>query len=332
MLKYYQNWRKFMTHKGTITLKTERLILREVDESSMGEVGELKCSIEQRQFTNSPLWALLQTGFGDRKFYRTTYAICLSDKVIGMLTIERYPDSCRLADMLIDIFEQRKGYALQAVKLALELIYAENQYKLVDVHIALENTASKGLALKAEFTDKGVKNVGYAEMAVLEYTFAENYFSPMPALRENWGQGVGGVVIHNGKVLLARRIGGKSDGKLIIPGGYVNYGETPQDALKREILEETGVTIEPRDIVGIRFNMHDWYVMFRADYISGEAYAADSENSEVLWVDVAEIANIEITGITRLAIERAISGVPAFQRSADYDAVGSGNPPFSLYL
>jgi len=41
-----------MTHKGTVTLEAESLVLREVDESNMSDVGVLKCSTEQSQFTN----------------------------------------------------------------------------------------------------------------------------------------------------------------------------------------------------------------------------------------------------------------------------------------
>ncbi len=78
----------------------------------------------------------------------------------------------------------------------------------------------------------------------------------------NWGQSVAGVVIREGKVLLARHTYGGGKGKLIIPGGYVNIGESPQDALIREFMEETAVTVKPKSIIGIRFNMHDWYIVF----------------------------------------------------------------------
>ena len=61
---------------------------------------------------------------------------------------------------------------------------------------------------------------------------------------------------------------------MIVPGGYVEHGETPQHALVREYMEETGITIEPENIIGIRFNMHDWYIAFRAKYISGEPISA----------------------------------------------------------
>ena len=102
----------------------------------------------------------------------------------------------------------------------------------------------------------------------------------------NYGQSVTGVVIKDGKVLLARHTYGGGKGMLIVPGGYVNFGETPQQALIREYLEETNIEVKPTSIIGIRFNMHDWYVAFRAEYVSGTAKSDNDENSEVLWMDV----------------------------------------------
>ena len=87
----------------------------------------------------------------------------------------------------------------------------------------------------------------------------------------NWSQSVTGIVIREGKVLLARHTYGDGKGKLIIPGGYVQKGEYPWDALKREYLEETGVLIEPKRLVGVRFNLKDWYLAFSAEYFSGTA-------------------------------------------------------------
>lgn len=57
----------------------------------------------------------------------------------------------------------------------------------------------------------------------------------------NWGQSITGVVIKGNRVLLARHTYGGGKGKLIIPGGFVNMGETPQDALVREFMEETQI-------------------------------------------------------------------------------------------
>ena len=61
----------------------------------------------------------------------------------------------------------------------------------------------------------------------------------------NWSQSVTGIVIRDNKVLLARHTYGPGKGKLIVPGGYVKWQESPQEALKREYMEETGVEVEP---------------------------------------------------------------------------------------
>ena len=80
----------------------------------------------------------------------------------------------------------------------------------------------------------------------------------------NWSQSVTGIVIRDNKVLLARHTYGPGKGKLIVPGGYVKWQESPQGGPEREYMEETGVEVEPLDVIGIRFNQKDWYVAFRA--------------------------------------------------------------------
>lgn len=123
----------------------------------------------------------------------------------------------------------------------------------------------------------------------------------------NWCQSVTGVVIKDGKVLLARHTYGGGAGKLIVPGGYVEFGESPQDALKREFMEETKVAVEPKNIIGIRFNNHDWYIAFAADYISGEPQSDHDENSEVLWLVVEEaLVREDVPDLTKQLIRCAL--------------------------
>ena len=146
----------------------------------------------------------------------------------------------------------------------------------------------------------------------------------------NWGQSVTGVVIHRGRVLLARHTYGGGAGKLIIPGGYVNMGETPQQALKREFLEETGVQVEPGEIIGIRFNMKDWYIAFRVEYIFGEPVSDHRENSQVLWLAVEEaLTREDVPELTKKLIASAASGVPGLRYEA-YEA-NTRHAPYSLY-
>ncbi len=146
----------------------------------------------------------------------------------------------------------------------------------------------------------------------------------------NWGQSVTGVVIKDSKVLLARHTYGGGKGLLIVPGGYVNEGETPQDALVREYMEETKVTVKPLDIIGIRFNMHDWYIAFRAEYVSGEAVSDHEENSEVLWVDVEEaLTREDVPELTKKLIEGAVKKDAGLHKEEYNGSTKHG--PYSLY-
>lgn len=147
----------------------------------------------------------------------------------------------------------------------------------------------------------------------------------------NWGQSVTAVVIRERKVLLARHTYGNGKGLLIIPGGYVNVGETPQQALKREYMEETNICIEPEEIIGIRFNMHDWYIAFRARYISGMEKSDGDENSEVVWVDLEEALRREdVAGLTKTLIEAALKNDRGMQLTP-YHTSNSKYAPQSLY-
>lgn len=145
-----------------------------------------------------------------------------------------------------------------------------------------------------------------------------------------WEKSVAGVVLHEGRVLLARHTYGAGKGMLIVPGGYVQRGESPEQAVTRELAEETGIAVKPVAVLGIRFNMHDWYVAFRAEYVSGTARSDGEENSEVLWLDAQDaLAREDVPELSKRLIEAALGGaemplVP-FRTSEKY-------APTSLYL
>lgn len=129
----------------------------------------------------------------------------------------------------------------------------------------------------------------------------------------NYSLSVAGVVIKDGKVLLARHTYGGGAGRLIIPGGFLEAGETPQQALRREFLEETGITVEPRKLIGVRFNAANWYAVFTADHISGKAVSDHNENSEVVWMAADEVMEREdVPDLTKALVRCALNEDGAF--------------------
>ena len=140
----------------------------------------------------------------------------------------------------------------------------------------------------------------------------------------NWSQSVAGVCIKDGKVLLARHTYGSGNGRLIIPGGYVKFGEVPEEALIREYLEETGVRVKADRLIGMRFNAKDWYAVFAVDYVEGEARSDGDENSEVIWMEVEDALKDEtVPGLTKTMIEQAVKGT-GFELTP-YQTVNQGN-------
>jgi 8-oxo-dGTP diphosphatase len=62
---------------------------------------------------------------------------------------------------------------------------------------------------------------------------------------------VDAIVEKEGKILLVKRKKDPFEGRWSFPGGKLNIGERVEDAVKRELLEETSIDIELKDILGV---------------------------------------------------------------------------------
>jgi 8-oxo-dGTP diphosphatase len=110
--------------------------------------------------------------------------------------------------------------------------------------------------------------------------------------------GVGAVVVRDGALLMIRRGKEPYAGRWSVPGGTLEHGEYLTDAVRREVLEETGVDVEVGDLLGI---LELWrephYVIL--DYVAtptGDAEPRPGDDaSEVRWVPLDEIPSLECT-------------------------------------
>lgn len=60
---------------------------------------------------------------------------------------------------------------------------------------------------------------------------------------------VDGVCMYAGKLLLVKRKHEPGTGQWALPGGFVEYGETPELAVEREVFEETGIAVTARRVL-----------------------------------------------------------------------------------
>ena len=115
---------------------------------------------------------------------------------------------------------------------------------------------------------------------------------------------VSAAIIHDGRVLVARRARGPALGVWTMPGGVVEAGETLTEALVREIVEETALTIEPVALAGHRevvvrdddrrVSRHFVILCFAARWVSGEI-RLNEELAEARWLRPSALAGLKTT-------------------------------------
>ncbi len=81
--------------------------------------------------------------------------------------------------------------------------------------------------------------------------------------------GVGGVVIVAGRALVIRRASEPLRGEWSIPGGMLELGETLQEGVARELLEETGLHVRVLDLIEV----FERIVYAKSNAASGDAAA-----------------------------------------------------------
>ena len=161
-----------------------------------------------------------------------------------------------------------------------------------------------------------------------------------------WGEcsiGVGGVLLKEGKGLIVQRANNPGKGRWTIPGGYVEQDEKIEDAIVRELREETGLITEavsvlavrdrPQDLPGVK---HDIYIVFLLRYISGELKPDLLEVSQVNFYTPEECKDLNIAPLSLHVIKEALAQAteehltPGLVRKKGIQMVGALSELYSM--
>jgi 8-oxo-dGTP diphosphatase len=108
--------------------------------------------------------------------------------------------------------------------------------------------------------------------------------------------GVGGIVVDDSRVLLVRRGTEPLKGRWTLPGGMLEVGEALTAGVAREVREETGLNVEPVELIELLDRIHHEgdrvrYHYVIADYlcrVTGGELRAASDAEAVRWVERCE--------------------------------------------
>jgi 8-oxo-dGTP diphosphatase len=128
--------------------------------------------------------------------------------------------------------------------------------------------------------------------------------------------GVGAVIIENARVLLVKRAHPPLEAQWSIPGGVLEVGEMVREAAIREVREETGLIVEPGDLLGVydrvlrnaeqRVQYHYVLIDFLCRPAGGELQAAD-DATEVRWYTCEELPVLRLAEDTLDVIRKGFA-------------------------
>lgn len=105
-----------------------------------------------------------------------------------------------------------------------------------------------------------------------------------------------GLIVKDGHVLLVMVTYGANKGHWMLPGGFVDEGETCQEAAIREVEEETGLITKAKRLIGVRDGIrtlpsgteHGIYLIFEMEVTSGSICADGYEVAEARFIPIEE--------------------------------------------
>ncbi len=119
----------------------------------------------------------------------------------------------------------------------------------------------------------------------------------VPVEKLSWRPSAYGIVVREGKILVSKQFGNKYD----LPGGGIELGETPEQAVIREVKEETGLDVTKPWFVTAVTNFFVWptadaptefyqsiLMYYTCDFVGGELSVEGFDEHEKQYAELAE--------------------------------------------
>ena len=134
--------------------------------------------------------------------------------------------------------------------------------------------------------------------------------------------GAYGLIIKDEKIVLIKKVGGPYNGKLDLPGGTIEWGETPEQTLIRELNEEVGIDVIKYELFDANSIIFEWIhkeelerghhlgIFYKVlDYNNEllEDIKIDEKNDDSLgakFYEIDKLKKIELSDIANLELEK----------------------------
>jgi nucleoside triphosphatase len=151
----------------------------------------------------------------------------------------------------------------------------------------------------------------------LRPSFLPHHSEGIPELPEQqFPEPTVGAVIFNTEDRFLLLKSHKFNGQYVVPGGHIELGETMEEALRREIMEETGLTVRDIELVDLQEFIYDEIYWKKRHFIfldyrcrtDGTDVVLNEEAEEYLWATLDESRSLPVEPYTKHTLDACFGG------------------------
>ena len=123
------------------------------------------------------------------------------------------------------------------------------------------------------------------------------------------------VILKNNKILMVKPKRGLTTGRWTLPGGFVGYGESPKEAVEREVQEEVGAECHARELLSVESGLgkqtaFHWHTFFyEVELLSDTLKPAPDEIEQIAWFAPDDaLKSLGYSGEIKQKIQELFSG------------------------